>query len=111
MKYQVEISAGAASDLIELYQYIYLQDSPARAAYVIERLESACASLYSNPSRGSHPAEMILLDNRKYREIFFKPYRIVYRVAKNMVYVVMIVDGRRDMPTLFQERLLLGRPS
>ncbi|MBA3017875.1 MAG: type II toxin-antitoxin system RelE/ParE family toxin, partial [Desulfobacteraceae bacterium] len=43
---------------------------------------------------------------RDYREIFFKPYRIIYRIDNENVYVYLIVDGRRDMQTLLQRRLL-----
>ena len=42
------------------------------------------------------------------REIFFKPYRLVYRVVENDVYVFLIADGRRDMQTRLQWRLLQG---
>ena len=42
----------------------------------------------------------------KYREIFFKPYRIIYRVMEDNVHVLVIADGRRDMQTLLQRRLL-----
>ena len=43
---------------------------------------------------------------REYREIFFKPYRIIYRVMDNTVCVLLIADGRRDRQTLLQRRLL-----
>jgi toxin ParE1/3/4 len=43
---------------------------------------------------------------REYREVFFKPYRIIYRVMDKNVYVLLIVDGRRDMQSLLQWRLL-----
>jgi toxin ParE1/3/4 len=43
---------------------------------------------------------------REYREVFFKPYRIIYRVVEKNVYIFLIADGRRDMQTLLQRRLL-----
>jgi toxin ParE1/3/4 len=43
---------------------------------------------------------------REYREISFKPYRIIYRVMAENVYVLVIADGRRDMQALLQRRLL-----
>jgi toxin ParE1/3/4 len=43
--------------------------------------------------------------SREYREIFFKPYRIIYRIVAERVYVTVIADGRRDMQTLLQRRL------
>ena len=39
---------------------------------------------------------------------FLEPYRIIYRVLDNTVYVLVIADGRRDMQTLLQRRLLLA---
>jgi len=43
---------------------------------------------------------------QEYREMFFKPYRIIYRVMDKNVYILLIVDGRRDMQSLLQRRLL-----
>ena len=43
---------------------------------------------------------------REYREVFFTPYRIIYRVAGSDVHVLVIADGRRDMRALLERRLL-----
>jgi len=43
---------------------------------------------------------------REYREVYFKPYRIIYRVCPEGVYAMVIADGRRDMQSLLQRRLL-----
>jgi toxin ParE1/3/4 len=43
---------------------------------------------------------------REYREIFFKPYGIIYRVIDKNIYVLLIVEGRRDMQMLLLRRLL-----
>jgi toxin ParE1/3/4 len=58
------------------------------------------------PERGAFPKELAALGIREYRESFFKPYRIIYRIMDKDVYVLLIVDGRRDMHTLLQRRLL-----
>ncbi|MDR3556638.1 MAG: hypothetical protein P4L55_17950 [Syntrophobacteraceae bacterium] len=49
---------------------------------------------------------MLAIGLREYREIYFKPYRIIYRVLAETVYVMVIADGRRDMQALLQSRLL-----
>ncbi|RJR24100.1 MAG: type II toxin-antitoxin system RelE/ParE family toxin [Desulfobacteraceae bacterium] len=64
------------------------------------------SSLSEFPERGVYPKELLALGIREYRDIFFKPYRIFYRVMENIVYVLLIVDGRRDMQSLLQRRLL-----
>ena len=35
-----------------------------------------------------------------------KPYRVIYRIMGKRVFVYLIADGRRDMPTLLERRLL-----
>jgi toxin ParE1/3/4 len=49
---------------------------------------------------------LLALGLREYREVFFKPYRIIYRIMAKRVTVLVIADGRRDMQTLLQRRLL-----
>ena len=49
---------------------------------------------------------MLAIDFREFREIFSKPYRIIYRVMAEDVYVLLIADGRRDMQALLLRRLL-----
>ena len=97
MVFEVLLTNDAARDLEEIYNYIALHDSPQNADYVLSRIEKVFSSLSEFPERGVYPDELLALGIREYREIFFKPYRIIYRVMDNIVYVLLIVDGRRDM--------------
>ena len=106
MPLAVFLTNDAESDLDELYDYISLHDSPQKADYVLEQVERAFARLSELPERGTHPKELLSLGIREYREISFKPYCIIYRVMDKNVYVLLMVDGRRDMQTLLQRRLL-----
>lgn len=106
MVFEVLLTNDAARDLEEIYNYIALHDSPQNADYILSRIEKVFSSLSEFPERGVYPDELLALGIREYREIFFKPYRIVYRVMGNIVYVLLIVDGRRDMQSFLQRRLL-----
>jgi len=99
------LTNDAARDLEELYDYIALHDAPRKADYVLDQIEKAFSKLSEFPERGAYPKEMLTLGIREYRQIFFKPYRIIYRVMEKNVYVLLIVDGRRDMQSLLQRRL------
>jgi toxin ParE1/3/4 len=63
-------------------------------------------TLATFPERGSYPRELLALGVREYRQMFFQPYRVIYRVVGERVYVCLIADGRRDMQGLLQRRLL-----
>lgn len=106
MAFHVYLTDDASRDLEELYDYIESHDAPGKADYVLDQIEKAFSSLSANPERGAYPKELLAVGLREYREIFFKPYRIIYRVLAEKVYVMVIADGRRDMQTLLQRRLL-----
>jgi toxin ParE1/3/4 len=65
-------------------------------------------SLSRFPERGSHPKELLSLGIKEYRQTFFKPYRLVYRITDRKVIIYLIVDGRRDMQAVLARRLLGG---
>ena len=106
MSFLVQLTDDAVRDLEEVCDYIDRHDSPGRADHVLEQIEKAFASLSEHPERGSYPKELLDIGIREYREVFFKPYRIIYRVAEDNVYVLVIADGRRDMRALLERRLL-----
>lgn len=59
-----------------------------------------------HPDKDNFPKELEAFGNREFRQIFFKPYRLIYQVAGKYVTVMRVVDGRRDVPTLLADRLL-----
>ncbi|MBW2000513.1 MAG: type II toxin-antitoxin system RelE/ParE family toxin [Deltaproteobacteria bacterium] len=106
MPLAVLLTNDAARDLNELYDYVAEHDSPRKADYVLEQIEKTFSTLSEFPGRGVYPKELLELGIREYREIFFGPYRIIYRVMDQEIYVLLIVDGRRDMQSLLLRRLL-----
>lgn len=106
MPFSVQLTDDAERDLEELCDYIERHDTPGRADHVLEQLEKVFDNLSAHPHRGNYPIELLEVGIREYREVFFKPYRVIYQVIENEVYVLLIADGRRDMRTLLERRLL-----
>jgi len=106
VSYSVVLTKSAARDIEELDTYITKNDSAENAEYLLGKIEDIILSLTKQPERGVYPKELSSLGIRDYREIFFKPYRIIYRIIDNTVFIYFIVDGRRDMQTLLNRRLL-----
>ncbi len=106
MSHQVFLTDDAAYDLEDLYDYIESHDAAENADYVLDKIEEAFSSLSDNPERGAYPNELLAIGLREYREIYFEPYRIIYRIMSKHVYVMVIADGRRDKQSLLQRRLL-----
>ena len=106
MKYQVYVISEAEDDLFEIYQYVAKNDSIARAKKLLYKLEEACLSLSELPNRGHVPPELERVAVHDYLEIHYKPYRIIYQIISNRVYIHGVLDGRRDLGELLQKRLL-----
>lgn len=106
MAYTVFLTDDATFDLYGIYDYIAHHDTPGKADYVITQIETAFGSLSESPERGAYPKELLKIGIREFREIFFKPYRVIYKISDDRIYVLLITDGRRDMQTLLQQRLL-----
>jgi len=41
----------------------------------------------------------------QYRELISAPWRIVYKVASNQVFIIAVLDSRRDLQTVLLGRL------
>lgn len=108
MSRELLLTEDAERDLDDLYSYIAQQDSPQSANRVLDRLLEATQELAMFPERGSQPKELRAIGIQEYRQVFFKPYRIIYRVLDSQVVVYLIADGRRDMQSLLSRRLLGG---
>ena len=106
MAYRVWLTSGAACDLEDIADHLARSDGPGRAQRILTRITQAFEALAEFPQRGRYPTELLEFGNRRYREIFFKPYRIVYSVDKGLVHVRLIADGRRNMRALLLRRLL-----
>lgn len=104
--YSVFLTAGAEQDLESIHDYIAEFDCIENADYVLDQLMAVANELSSFPERGSIPKELQALGIKTYRQVFFKPYRVIYSIVENRVYISVIADGRRDMQSLLSRRLL-----
>ena len=106
MKFTVHLVADAEQDLTDIYQYVARNDTPTKAEKLLQNLESTILNLQTMPLRGHVPLELERAGVLEFRELLFKPYRIIYQVTKAEVYVHCVLDGRRNMQELLQERVL-----
>ena len=106
MAFRVVMTEDAEGDLEDITTYIATRDSARAAQHVLDRILEVADSLTAAPTRGSTPQELRGLGDQEYRQVFFKPYRLIYRVVGLQVIIYLIADGRRDMQSLLARRLL-----
>ena len=105
-KYDVVVDQDAEDDLFDIYTHVALNDSTERADRLFSALRSTCYRLKTLPLRGNIPAELFDIGVVEFREIHYKHYRMIYSVEASKVLVHCVLDGRRDIQTILQERLL-----
>jgi toxin ParE1/3/4 len=106
MKYRVHVVRDAEEDMLDIWKYVVLSGSPGNAEELLDEFERAITSLENMPERGHIPPELRRVNVHAYREIHVKVYRIIYQITGADIFVHCILDGRRDIQDLLQERLL-----
>jgi toxin ParE1/3/4 len=109
MKDEVFLSADAEGDLLDIWKYVANHDSSESANRLFDNLQEMCLSLERFPDRGHYSPELERIHVREYREIHFKPYRIIYRMHEQKVFIYGVFDGRRNLQELLIERLIRTR--
>jgi toxin ParE1/3/4 len=107
-RYEVLLTEDAQRDIEDIHRFIVETDSPAAADHLLDRLGQLAESLAAFPERGAFPQELKALGMRDFRQVLFKPYRVIYRMCDRCVYIYLVADGRRDMQPLLARRLLGG---
>jgi toxin ParE1/3/4 len=95
----------AAEDLASALDHI-ATENPKAAADVLARLRNRAQTLSALSTRGRIVPELRDIGVLQYRELIERPWRIVYRIDQNRVFVIALLDARRDLGALLLERLV-----
>lgn len=105
-KYEIAWARTAETDLKEIVNYIAI-GSPENALRIFKKIKNNASSLYSTPERCRIVPELKEQGIMQYRELIVKPWRIIYRIAEKKVYVLSVLDSRRNIEDILLERLTL----
>ena len=101
--YDVQWSERAETDLASIIEYI-ARGSPANAYEVFKTIRRKASNLYIFPDRGRIVSELQSQGIAQYRELIVVPWRIIYRISQRKVYVLSVLDSRRNVEDILLER-------
>ena len=104
-QYVVNITVNAKKDLREIISYI-ARNNPKTALKILEKIETKIDTLDHFPYRGGYIPELLKRNIKDYRQLLESPWRIIYKIDKNVVNVLLIVDSRRNIQDILMERLI-----
>ena len=103
--YKVLWAKAAEEDLKSIIEYICV-DSPSAARDSLKKIKAKASNLCSFPQRGRVVPEFKDHGILQYRELIIPPWRVIYRISEAQVYVLLVIDSRRNVEDVLLERLV-----
>ncbi len=103
--YKVKWTSNAKEDLLNIVAYIK-EDSPTIARDVYEKIKEKAHSSNLFPLRARVVPELQKEGITMYRELISSPWRIMYKVDSDTVYILAIFDSRQNVEELLLQKLL-----
>ena len=104
-RYTVYWSKVAQDDLLAIIEYIAL-DSYDNAEVIFKKNKEQTVKLESFPERGRVVSELEFHNITNYRELIVVPWRIIYRIEEQKVYILAVIDSRRNFEDIILKRIL-----
>ena len=104
--YEIITLNEAKEDINDLFQYI-AADSKKNEMNVFQKIKQVISSLKEFPHRGNLISLLEDVGFTDLREIHMKPYRIFYKIIEKKVFVIAVMDGRRNIEVEMEKRMLM----
>ena len=98
-------SETAERDFLDVIEYM-ADDSPSRAYDVFKELRQKASGLRSFPERGRVVPELEEQGITQYHGLIVGPWRVIYRISRETVYVLSVLDSRRSVEDILLRRLV-----
>jgi addiction module RelE/StbE family toxin len=105
-KYFIKWTAPAREDINEIINYIS-ETNIHYAVKVLDNIEKNVRKLDMFPQRYRIVPELEKYGYVLYREIIVEYWRIIYKIENNLVYIMLIIDGRRNLEDILLKKLVL----
>lgn len=102
--YEVCWSPAAELDLDFIISYIAAQDGWSRAESILDKIQHHTDRLIAFPERGRLVPELHSQGITQYRELVSNPWRLLYKISGGVVFVLAVIDSRRNVEDILLER-------
>lgn len=103
-KFKIIWSETAHADLLGIIEYI-AQESPANAKKILKSIKDKASNLYLSPQQGRVLPELQEQGITQYRELIINPWRLIYRITEDRVFVLSVLDARQNVEDILLNRL------
>ncbi len=104
--HKLKWTKNAKDDLLDIITRIKEDDSPTTAKKIYKKLRDKAQSSHFFPLKGRVVPELQVEGIVHYREIIVSPWRIIYKVGNDTVYIMSIIDSRQNLDDLLLKKIL-----
>lgn len=105
-KYKVLWTKTSLKDLERIIEYISERDNISAAKKIYLRIKKSTNTIELFPNKGRIVPELIKHNIVSYHEVIDSPWRIIYRIENKIVFILAIIDGRRNIEDILLNRFV-----
>ena len=105
-KYIVKWTAPAREDVNEIIDYIS-ESNINYAIKILDKIEAAVKDLSTFPQRYRIVPELEKYGYYLYRDVVVEYWKIIYKIENNLVYIMLVIDGRRNLDDILLKKMIL----
>jgi len=105
-KYSIKWAAPAKDDLDEIIEYIS-KTNINYAVKVMDMIYENVKKLDKFPKRHRIVPELEKHGYLVYRQIVVEYWKIIFKIENNFVYIMLVIDGRRNLEDILLKKILL----
>ena len=103
--HKLKWTKNAKDDLLDIVSRIQ-KDSPTVAKEIYLKLKKKAQASNFFPLKGRIVPELQVEGITHYREIIVSPWRIIYKVGNDTVYIMSIIDSRQNLDEVLLQRII-----
>jgi len=104
--FRIKWTAPAREDINEIIDYIS-RTNLNYAIKVLDMIENDVKKLDMHPERYRIVPELEKYGLLIYRELIVEYWHIIYKIENDFVYIMLVIDGRRNLGDLLLKKMLL----
>ena len=105
-EYDIKWASPARDDLNEIIDYI-AKTNRIYSVKVLDKIEENVEKLKTFPTLYRIVPELEKYGHYIYREIIVDYWRVIYKIENNLVYIMLVIDGRRNIEDIILKIILL----
>jgi addiction module RelE/StbE family toxin len=103
--YKVKWTSNAKEDLLDIVASIK-KDSLTTAREIYKKIKEKAHSINNFPLRGRVVPELQKEGITIYKELIVEPWRIMYKIENDTVYIMAVFDSRQNIEELLLQKIL-----